>query len=64
MSKVVFDVEVFSTEDLKNLSFEEFIAWDSKDSKANMEKMCYFVSDEFFKDEIEKFYAVLQKDFE
>lgn len=62
MSKVVFNVKVFRTEDLENSPFEEFIAWDSKDSRENMEKMRYFVSDEFFKDEIEKFYDVLQKE--
>lgn len=62
MSKAIFKVNVFSTEDLKDLPFKKFIAWNTEDSKSNQEKMRHFVSDIFFKDEIEKFYNVLESE--
>lgn len=64
MSKTIFKVNVFSTEDLENLPFKEFIAWNIEESKSNRKKMRYFVSDMFFKDKIEKFYNVLESELE
>lgn len=60
MSKNIFKVDVFEIGELENCNFETIVKWSGEKQTKNMEIMQYYVSDDFFIDQIDKFYSILE----